>query len=140
MTFKIEVGSRAVQADFKALELPFLEAMEILLDHVGSQVVGYLRSYTNEWRPPSRGTSARRRAHPGHWADITHELEESYHWDVVRDSESVSLVLSNDSGHAVHLEYMDGFYVLKGVTEKGGPVEQAVRLMINRYIPGAQVY
>jgi hypothetical protein len=140
VTFKIEVGSLQQQADFRSLELPFLDALEILLDHVGASVVEYLRSYTNEWRPPERGGTTRRRAHPGHWADITHDLEAGYHYKIERNAEGVTLALLNDSGHAIYVEAMDGFYVLKGVTDKGGPVEQAIRTMILRYIPGAQVY
>lgn len=53
-----------------------------LLGEVGREDIEWLRSYTSETRPPLRSGDPRRRAHPGHWADRTHELNDGHYYRV----------------------------------------------------------
>lgn len=166
MPFKLAIESRAVQQDVQSWGIPVLDMLAIVLDQVGADVVAYLRSYTNEWRPAvgSRGTSAlsrvrdrkggrkahivrapgsgsggKRRAHPGHWADITGDLMEKYAYKVVREPSGVRLEITNTSGHAIYVEAMDGFFVLKGITDKGGPLDQRLRAVLPLIAPTMKV-
>jgi len=52
------------------------------LDAAGFQYVDFLQSLTLEMRPPVKKGEGPRRAHPGHWADITRNLANSYVHDV----------------------------------------------------------
>jgi phage gpG-like protein len=102
--------------------------IELVLRQTGILTIQYLRSLTNETRPPWRKGEGPRRAHPGHWADITGRLANGYAWDVgPSDDGGWALLLSNDTEYAAALEARDGFFVLKGVAEPGGPVERMLR-------------
>lgn len=80
-----------------------------------------------------------RRAHPGHWADRSGQLALSYASEVVEDGDSIILVLSNSAEYAVYVEAHDGFFVLSGVLEDGGPVEQAFRAVAARLAPDWEI-
>jgi hypothetical protein len=101
-----------------------------VLEAVGEAVVKYLRSLTGEMRPPARFGGGMRPAHPGHWADVTGELAKSYSWHVVQAGFYYQLEIRNSSGHAAALEAMDGFFVLTGIQEPGGPIDRAFETVI----------
>jgi hypothetical protein len=105
-----------------------------VLDAVGRETVEWLRSYTNRWKPGPGGT--RRRQHPGNWADITHDLERSYKYRTQCDREGATLHIWNDSGHAVHVDAMDGYFVVRGIMDREGPVARALVRVIPRIAPG----
>lgn len=94
---------------------------------VGVLTVAHLRSLTDEMRPPARSGEGERRAHPGGWADVRGTLALSYDYKVVATERGANLILINTAGYAVYLELMDGFYVLSGVHEPGGPVDTILR-------------
>lgn len=103
-----------------------------------------------------RAGSKMRRAHPGGWADVTSQLANSYGFEIraagqrVRWSRDTSaadgsvqpvsvvgniptnprppfeLVLFNVAEYAIHLENRDGYFVISGVTQDGGPVQSAL--------------
>jgi hypothetical protein len=113
--------------------------MRRLLAIVGQQVVDYLQSLTEEMRPPVRAGGAQRAAHPGHWADVTGELARNYRWHIEDTTTGVRLVLSNETPYAVFLEAHDGFFVLSGVADEGGPVQKAMREVMPQVAPGWEV-
>lgn len=128
----------------QAIEADAASKLRMVVEAIGPEVVAYLRSHTSEMRPPARIPSTRTRtgprpAHPGHWADVTGQLAASYASDVQGDARSVTLTLSNSAEYAVHLERREGFWVLSGVMDPGGPVEQALRRAVQRYAPGWEV-
>jgi hypothetical protein len=142
-----------------AIEIEALDRMELAYRQVGQEVVDYLRSLAEPpiWRPPlirskktGRLYQARRlgmrhrpdtqvegprRAHPGEWADRSGQLALSYSFEVIREAHSVSLVFRNTAEYALYVEEMDGFFVLSGVTDPGGPVEVAFRAIAARLFP-----
>lgn len=128
------------QPDFapmlRALEMDAHEKLRLLLDMVGRQTVDYLRSLTGEMRPPARRGGANRQAHPGHWADVTGQLANSYEYDVEARADGATLTLRNGAEYAAELEAREGFFVLSGVTEPGGPVDTALRRVIPQVAPG----
>lgn len=96
---------------------------------VGEETKTYLRSLTAEMRPPARKGEGSRRAHPGHWADVRGTLANSYGFDTYksRKGTGATLFLYNTAEYAVYLDVKEGFFVLRGVDEQGGPVEEIVR-------------
>jgi hypothetical protein len=109
-----------------------------VLEAVGEAVVLYLRSLTSEIRPPAYVGGPERQAHPGHWADVTGELAARYKWSVITLGFHVQLMISNDSGHAAKLELLEGFFVLSGIEEPGGPIDMAFAAVIPVVAPGMQ--
>jgi hypothetical protein len=80
-------------------------------------------------RLPARssiGSGHARRAHPGHWADITGQLAASYAFTVRATERGAVLRLSNSAAYAKYLEEHDGFWVLSGAVEQGGPVDRII--------------
>jgi hypothetical protein len=109
--------------------------MRVVLSEVGERVVAYLQSLTSEMRPPTRAGGAERAAHPGHWADVTGLLASNYKWRVEDTASGVQLVLENDTPYAIYLEEHDGFFVLRGVADAGGPVDRAMREVVPDVMP-----
>ncbi len=114
-------------------------AAERILETVGAETVAYLRSLTEEMRPPARKNGPERPAHPGHWADRTGQLALSYAFDVVPTANGARLTLSNSAEYAVYLERRNGFYILSGVTDPGGPVETQLRAAVAAIEPTWEV-
>jgi hypothetical protein len=107
-----------------------------LLEAVGIKTVAFLRSTTGKTRPPIRSGGAPRPAHPGEWADISGQLALAYDKDVQQGPNGgYRLVLTNGAEYAAALEARDGFYVLSGVTDRGGPVETALRQAVQEIAP-----
>lgn len=143
------------------LELDMATKAELILESIRVEVIAYLRSLTDELRPPLRrsartgrlyqpsvrrgkdgslrqslGTEPPRRAHPGHWADVTSQLALSYEGEVQRIPGGARLILRNGAEYAAALEARDGFFVLSGVAEAGGPIDQALAVVVPRVAPG----
>lgn len=98
-----------------------------VLEYIGLQTVAYLRSLTSATRPPIRAGAAPRPAHPGGWADVSSDLAASYAYTIEPMAGGWALVLTNGMAYAAALEARDGFWVLSGVADPGGPVEVALR-------------
>jgi hypothetical protein len=105
------------------LEATLATKIETLLHLIGARTIAALQAYTSEMRPPIHVGDPGRRAHLGHWADVTTRLVQGYRYEV---EGSDTLVLRNDVEYAAYLEQREGFWVLSGVTDPGGPVEQAI--------------
>lgn len=121
---------------FAALTIPVEKKIEFVLREVGIETIAYLRKLTGELRPPWPSAGGPNRpAHPGHWADRTGNLANAYGWEVSPLPDGFVLALYNTMEYAVYLEAHDGFFVLSGVTERGGPVEKAVREAIATIAP-----
>lgn len=56
--------------------------IELALEAAGQEERTFLRSSTGESRPPVRAGEGPRRAHPGHWADVTTNLRAGYQYRV----------------------------------------------------------
>jgi hypothetical protein len=128
-----------VKAYVDAAALDVHVALRQLLEVIGQRTVAYLRSFTGNLRPPILQGGPMRPAHPGGWADVTGELARSYAYRVVDGPTGASLELTNDSGHAIYLETHEGFFVLSGVTQPGGPVEQAILRVVKELAPEWEV-
>lgn len=108
-----------------------------LLEATGIKTVAFLRSFTDKTRPPIRSGGAPRPAHPGEWGDISGQLALSYGYIIGQTTAGSGwrLVLVNGAEYAAALEARDGFYVLSGVTDRGGPVETALRQAVQEIAP-----
>jgi hypothetical protein len=115
------------------------DGLELMLMAVGEKTVAYLRSLTSEQRPPVKRSGPVRSAHPGHWGDVTGQLANSYGYYVYRSPGELQLVLYNTAEYAIFLEQHEGFFVLSGVTESGGPVEMAIRHAVAAIAPDWRV-
>lgn len=93
---------------------------QLILESVGAEVVAYLKSRTEQER---------------HWIVRFGELEQSYGYEVKPFRGGAMLILRAEAEHAIYLEARDGFFVLHGVTDGGGPVEQAIRDVISVIAP-----
>lgn len=136
MKLKLSVMKADTRRAIAALELDAEQKIELILEQIGIETIAYLRSLTNEIRPPASGRSNTRRAHPGHWADVTGQLALGYSYEVERRGGEVVLILRNTAEHAVYLEAKEGFFVLSGVTEPNGPIEQALQRVVPIVAPG----
>ena len=126
---ELQVERPDFAAAIRALAIQASDKAAMVLESAGIDTIAFLRSLTEEMRPPVRSGQGERQAHPGHWADVTGQLVNSYAWAVASDisSRDVVLILSNGAEYAAALEKRDGYYVLKDVAEPGGPLEQAIR-------------
>ncbi len=98
-----------------------------LMEYIGTETVAYLRSYTALMAPPIRPGDPERRRHPGYWSDRSGALAGAYDHEVSQSARGWTLTLTNSMEYAATLEARDGYYVLSGVADPGGPVEQAMR-------------
>lgn len=120
--------------------LDALTKVELVLQQVGQETIDYLRSLvdgTVEGWPDPAGPG--RQPHPGGWADRSSVLAASYGFEVVRTATSITLRVFNTAEYAFWVEVMDGYFVLSGVTDPGGPVEQAFRMIAARLAPEFEV-
>lgn len=137
--FSLTVHQQDVIEQLSQTSMAFEDIAYRILQMVGDATIAYLRSYTSEMRPPARsGDTKERPAHPGHWADDTGALAGAYRYEVQRRGGEVRLVLLNDMEYAIYLEVRDGFFVLSGVTDPGGPVENALRQALAPF-PGIEI-
>ena len=110
----------------KAIEVDTEAKILLMLDEIGRTTVEYLRSITGEQAPPIYPGGSFRYAHPGHWADRSGLLAASYRYEVNRAAFRLAIINDDPGGYGVYLERRVGFWVLTGVTDPGGPVEQAL--------------
>lgn len=97
--------------------------------------VTFLRSYINEFAEPLKAGNPLRQKHPGNWADITHDLEQSYVWFVAPIHDGWEVTIGNLSDHAALVEQMSGYYVIEGVFDDGGAFDQALAAAIEKIAP-----
>lgn len=84
----------------------------------------------------NRAVRAKRPLHPGHWGDVTRRMRDAYGYSVSSISGNRwALVIFNDSPHAYLVENRDGFAVVRGVTAKGGLVEQMLGRAMRELAP-----
>lgn len=137
----LSINQPAFQAQVRELlERQLLAAEEIavnILTQVGIETVAYLRSLTDEMNPPWPSRKGPERpAHPGHWSDRTGQLAAGYDAAVEKIPGGARLTLSNFAEYAVYLEARNGYFVLSGVTDPGGPVEEQLRRAVAAIAPG----
>ena len=106
------------------------ELVEEILERVGTRTVELLQSYTGEKKRDGR------RMHPGGWADKTFNLMRGYRYEVMEQGSDWVLVIGNTARHAHLIEMRDGLFVVAGVTDPGGPVEEALQQAIRELAPG----
>lgn len=158
--FDLRIEDKDFFQAIRELEADNAKKMLLVLETVGLDTVVYLRSLTGEMRPPVRKGEPPRRAHPGHWADISSNLANAYRFEIWAGSQKVrwmnegrevsvagaivntkdlkgpyTLMMINDMEYAAYLEAREGYFVLSGVTNPGGPLEKALRRVV-RQIPG----
>lgn len=115
----------------------------VMMLEVGERVVEKLKSHTSERRPPARRGGADRFAHPGHWADVTGQLVADYRYEVIKKGRkglSELHIINDDSGgYGAILEEREGFFVLRGIDERGGLIDQEMRAAIAEYMSDVRV-
>ena len=134
--FELSIDQDSFRQALRTAEMEEQRKIELLLEAVGAETVAFLRTLTAETRPGVRPGEPARRAHPGGWADITGNLANAYAYEVQRIPDGATLVLSNSMEYSAVLEIRDGYFVLRGVTDPGGPLEQALRRAIPQVAPG----
>lgn len=119
---------RAIEAHAREADPKIGEILEV----VGARTVEFLRSYTGERNKKGR------RVHPGGWADRTHNLEQSYDYEVQRETGGWVLIVFNTARHA-HLVEARGMFVVRGIEEAGGPIHQALVRAVREVAPDWKV-
>lgn len=131
------------------IEMSMGERVQTILRLIGVEVRVYLQSYTSKRNPPryrkkytygdsgerlkklykyeQRALQPDRPAHPGAWSDVSKELMEGYYVQVKKNDVDWELVIGNRSSHAVYVEAKDGYFVVTGIMDPGGPVDRAIR-------------
>jgi hypothetical protein len=123
--YDVQTSEPNLEPIMVSLKRKVLVDTRAILEEVGKQVVAYLQSETAELRPPAETGGAWRHAHPGHWADDTGELARGYTYQVVLSGFEYQLIFRNNTPYAVYVEMHEGFFVLTGIQEPGGPIDQA---------------
>lgn len=132
---EIEIDISGLELDEAAIVAETLDDLEAIAEMVGVETIAELRRLTDEMRPPIKAGGKWRRAHIGHWADRRGTLALSYSYEVVRGPDVVTVILRNTAEYAIYLELHDGYWVLSGATEDGGPAEVALRAAVSRVRP-----
>lgn len=144
------------------LEANTTDTVHAVLEFVRKDVLYFLKSYTDVQRPPryqrkfvlkeglyrvkvpNSDRTGWRPAHPGGWADISGDLKKRYYTDLQLVNGAWRLAVGNRSEHAAYVEAMDGFFVVSGVLEPGGPVARSIRRALTalgvswRIVPGGR--
>jgi len=119
----------------KEIEADISVKLRKVADFVGIRTIELLRSYINETRPPVRPGEPARKARYGHWADNSGNLARAYDYNVEQTPNSITIVFSNSMDYAAALDVKEGFFVLRGVADRGGPVEQMLRRAVQELAP-----
>lgn len=139
----VVLDTQALEQRLVEIRRQSLEKLEQLLHRTGQRTVEILRSYdfTLEPRPTKKGRRRmdHRPRHPGGWADKTGRLARSYGYEVARTANGVALTILNTDAKATLVEARDGYFVVSGVTEAGGPVDRALREAVAELAPGWEV-
>lgn len=118
---KMNLTVRVDKSKFNRLRESLDAAPRTILDQVGRETVAWLKDTV------AGGI--------GGWQNRTGELRDSYGYRI----EGGRLVVFNDAGHAIHVEQMEGLFVLTGIDEPGGPMEQALKRAVQQHLPGFKV-
>lgn len=108
------------------LKITIEQKMMAVMDAVGAETITYLQTDLPGRSPPHKSNPPAGPFKPGGWRSITDELAESYGYEVGPIKNGVRLTLRNTADFAIYLEFRDGFFVLRGVTDPGGPVPEAL--------------
>lgn len=135
LELSLSVDRDAIAREIAALHVDTTEKIRLVLEAIGVETIAYLRSLTAELRPPVHRGGPNRHAHPGHWADVTGNLANAYGYAVHVVADGAVLVLRNTMEYAAALEAKEGYFVLKGVTERDGPIDRALRHALKTIAP-----
>ena len=136
----LSVRKPDVQKALQELVATTEQKIKLVMEAVAVETIAYLKSFQADRKPPHKTVPPPPGPyHPGGWRDITSQLVNSYGWEINPIDGGVRLVLKNDAEYAVYLEHRDGFFVLSGVTDPGGPVEQALIEVCAQIAPEFQV-
>lgn len=119
MASKVTSNSRE---HFERLYGEVVKRAERIGEVVGRKTVDYLKSYTEEIRPPAKTGDGPRFAHPGHWADVTNNLKNAHQFQVLVNGHIVEVKVYNNMEYARYLDDREGFSVV-GVAFDDGSVE-----------------
>lgn len=160
--FELQISDEDFIRELALLELDVASKLLLTMEQAGWEVITYLRSLTGETRPAARPGEPRRRAHPGGWADITGNLANAYRFELYAGGKLVrwttdgpaptlqgsiptaprfplELKFINSMEYAAALEAKDGYWVITEITGAGGPVASALRKVLGRIAPEAEI-
>lgn len=141
--FKAQVDEPELQDLIREISNSTTDQIRAVLEFARTDVLVFLKSYTNVYRPPRyerkfRLDAASRRvavvpgegmrpAHPGGWADVEFDLRDNYYSQLNWVNGGWQLLVGNRSEHAIFVEAMDGYFVVSGIMEARGPVMRSIR-------------
>lgn len=120
------------------------DQVRAVLEFARTDLLVFLKSYTNVYRPPRYQRKFRlndqsrriavdpgdrqdwRPAHPGGWADVENTLRDNYYVQLNWVGNAWQLLAGNRAPEAVFVEAMDGYFVVSGVMEPRGPVGRSI--------------
>lgn len=155
--FELSIDKDAFRAELRALEVSESRKIELLLQSVGFEVVAYLRSLSGGEGEAARGPARTVRfntregtrvsfetnrsgpTHPGGWRDVTGNLALAYAFQVESNAAGATLIFTNHMEYAAALEARDGLWVLRGVTDPGGPLDRKLREVLPKVAPGWEI-
>lgn len=113
---------------FKArLQHRTADQAKLVLEAAAHTILDFVKSFTGQAAPLDKKHPFPRGAHPGGWGDISNDLVDKYFATVTLNPDgNWQLNVGNTSDHAVFVEAKDGLLVVRGLTEKGGPVAKAI--------------
>jgi hypothetical protein len=139
----VVLDTKGLERRLREIREASIERLEQVARRAGERTVEILKSYdfTLEPRPTKKGRRRmdHRPRHPGGWADKSGRLARSYDYEVARTGDGVALTILNTDAKATLVEARDGYFVVSGVTEAGGPVDRALREAIAELAPGWEV-
>src|SRR5690625_1740566 len=140
MVSGVEVDTSSLERRLHEIRRESLDLLERIGHRVGERTVEILQGF-DFTLPPRKVKSTRRRLdtrprHPGGWADRTGRLARSYGYEVNRVGDGIAITILNTDQKASLVEARDGYFVVSGVTEAGGPVDRALREAIAELAPG----
>lgn len=139
MTWLAPMELEGVLEAMKEIEADAFIKLRKICDFVGIRTIELLRSYTGKMRPPIRPGEPARKARYGNWADDSGNLARAYAYEIEQTPTSISIVFSNAMEYAAALDVKEGFFVLRGVADSGGPVEQMLRRAIAEIAPDMEL-
>lgn len=161
--FTLEIEDEDLDALVAQTEADLVRNVALIMERIGWETVAFLRETGHGTRPPVRPGEPSRSAHPGGWADVTSQLANAYRFELyaggsrIRWSEPgeqlslggafsagnlrwpLELHFINGMEYAAALEARDGYWVVREVTEAGGPVRRALRHAIQKIDPSGSV-
>lgn len=161
--FTLEVEESEFLEELADLEMEIARKLLMTMDQVGWEVVAFLRSIGHGTRPPARPGEPSRSAHPGGWADVSSNLAGAYRYELYAGGQLVrwsttgdtpqqggaipsgmipfplELRFLNGMEYAAALEARDGYWVIREITEAGGPVQRTMRTVVRRVDPDGAI-